>query len=153
MRQPTLTLVIAGAVLVIAIVAFAIERTGRSAGPAATAPRTAKIITRTAESEERGDDVVARALRLASIDPKHKDQWVDDIPDLDLAALTPAARATFLKIANGRHCTCGCGFTLAGCRRYDDECETSGPRARALYDSVRAGTIARADGYPERPKI
>jgi len=77
---------------------------------------------------------------------------VDDIPDLDLAALTGPERERFLRIANGRRCTCGCGFTLAGCRRFDSECETSGPRARALYDSVRAGQITSAQGFPERPK-
>jgi hypothetical protein len=76
---------------------------------------------------------------------------VDDIPDLDLAALTPAERELFTRIANGRACTCGCGFTLAGCRRFDSECEFSGPRASALYDSVHAGKLTRADGYPAKP--
>ena len=101
---------------------------------------------------DTGEDVIARALRLAAIDTTKKKAWVDDIPDLDLAALTGPERERFLRIANGRRCTCGCGFTLAGCRRFDSECETSGPRARALYDSVRAGQITSAQGFPERPK-
>jgi hypothetical protein len=100
---------------------------------------------------DTGEDVVARALRLAGIDTTRKKQWVDDIPDLELASLTPAARETFLRIANGRRCNCGCGFTLAGCRRFDSECDVSGPRARALFDSVRAGWITSADGFPGRP--
>jgi hypothetical protein len=104
-----------------------------------------------AEPDGAGEDVVARALRLAAIDTTKKREWVDEIPDLDLAALTPAEREVFTRIANGRACTCGCGFTLAGCRRFDTECEYSGPRARALFDSVRAGQLARADGYPARP--
>jgi hypothetical protein len=99
-----------------------------------------------------GEDVVARALRLAGIDSTKKKEWVDDIPDLELASLSPAARETFLRIANGRRCRCGCGFTLAGCRRFDSECEVSGPRAQALFDSVRTGRVASAEGFPERPK-
>jgi len=100
---------------------------------------------------DTGEDVVARALRLAAIDTTQKKQWVEDIPDLELASLAPAARETFLRIANGRRCNCGCGFTLAGCRRFDSECDKSGSRARALFDSVRAGLVTRADGFPERP--
>ena len=101
--------------------------------------------------DDAGEDVVGRALRLAAIDTTRKQKWVDEIPDLDLAALTPAQRARFTRIANGRACTCGCGFTLAGCRRFDSECEFSGPRASALYDSVHTGKLTRADGYRERP--
>ena len=102
-------------------------------------------------ADDSGEDAVARALRLAAIDTTRKRVWVDDVPDLDLAALAPAARETFLRIANGRACTCGCGFTLAGCRRFDSECEVSGPRAGALFDSVRAGRIRSAGDFPERP--
>ena len=103
-----------------------------------------------ATPDDAGEDVVARALRLAAVDTTKKREWVDEIPDLDLAALTPAEREVFTRIANGRACTCGCGFTLAGCRRFDSECEFSGPRASALYDSVHSGTLTRADGYPAK---
>lgn len=101
--------------------------------------------------DEAGEDVVARALRLARIHEDEKTRWVDELPDLELAALTPEAREVFLRIANGRACSCGCGFTLAACRRFDDQCEVSGPRARALFDSVRAGRIRGAEGFRERP--
>ncbi len=104
-----------------------------------------------ATPDDAGEDVVGRALRLAAIDTTKKREWVDLIPDLDLAAMTPAQRGTLMRIANGRACTCGCGFTLAGCRRFDTECEFSGPRASALYDSVHTGKLTRADGYRERP--
>ena len=100
---------------------------------------------------DSGEDVVARALRLAAIDTTKKKEWVEDIPDLDLASLSPGAREVFLRIANGRRCRCGCGFTLAGCRRFDSECDVSGPRAQALFDSVRTGKVASAEGFPERP--
>jgi|SRR5882672_1332044 len=148
MRLPPRILEIVGAAVAVVLVAVALQRTLRFPVRRVPPPATAK-----APRGEPGDDVIARALRLASTDSTHKDQWVDEIPDLDLPALSPAARATFLRIANGRRCTCGCGYTLAGCRRFDAQCEYSGPRARALYDSVRAGAIARADGYPERPQF
>ena len=99
---------------------------------------------------EGDEDVVGRALRLAQIDSTQKTRWVDDIPELELASLEPGSREVFLRIANGRKCTCGCGFTLAACRRYDDQCDVSGPRARALFDSVKAGSIRSAAGFRER---
>lgn len=98
-----------------------------------------------------GEDVVARALRLARIDEDEKTRWVEDLPELDLAALDPAGREVFLRLANGRSCSCGCGFTLAACRRFDDQCEVSAPRARALYDSVRTGQVRSAEGFRTRP--
>jgi hypothetical protein len=96
-------------------------------------------------------DVVARALDIARGDSTHKEAWVEEIPDLELASLGPAARETFLRIANGRRCDCGCGYTLAACRRFDSTCDVSGPRAKALFDSVSAGRIASAEGFRERP--
>jgi len=116
-------------------------------GAGGTAPALAADV-----ASDSGEDVVARALRLAAIDTTKKKQWVDDIPDLELESLSGPARETFLRIANGRACTCGCGFTLAGCRRFDSECEFSGPRAKALFDSVRSGRIASAQGFPQRPR-
>jgi hypothetical protein len=96
-------------------------------------------------------DVVARALDIARGDSTHKEQWVDEIPDLELASLPGPARETFLRIANGRRCDCGCGYTLAACRRFDSTCDVSGPRARALFDSVRTGQLSDAGGFRERP--
>jgi len=100
---------------------------------------------------EPGDEVVARALEIARGDSLPHDDWVDDIPDLDLAALAETERTAFLRIANGRRCDCGCGYTLAGCRRFDPTCDVSGPRARALYDSVRSGHRFPIEGFPEPP--
>jgi len=96
-------------------------------------------------------DVVSRAIEIARGDSSHKEQWVDEIPDLELASLAAPARETFLRIANGRRCDCGCGYTLAACRRFDSTCDVSGPRAKALFDSVQAGRIRDASGFRERP--
>ena len=151
MRSPLRLLVLLGVLAVIAIAAFALRGSFQmpvrehASGDDAGAPSASEALV------DSGEDVVARALRLAAIDTTKKKEWVDDIPDLELASLPAAARETFLRVANGRRCNCGCGFTLAGCRRFDSECETSGPRARALFDSVRAGQLTSAEGFPERP--
>jgi hypothetical protein len=142
MRNPLRLLAMLGVLAVAALAVLAIRGSlqlpVRQASPAA-------------EPEPPGD-VVSRALALAQPDSvRLKTAWVDEIPDLELAALAAPARETFLRIANGRMCDCGCGYTLAGCRRYDTTCPVSGPRAQALYDSVRTGRIAEAGAYPERP--
>ena len=145
MRTPVRILIAVGALAGVVLGAVVLHRSfGLPMRVAAPSGRTVGA------PDDAGEDVVARALRLAAIDTTKKREWVDDIPDLDLAALTPAGREVFTRIANGRACTCGCGFTLAGCRRFDSECEFSGPRAGALYDSVRAGKLTRADGYPAK---
>lgn len=141
MRNPLRLLAMLGVLAVVALAVVSIRGqfapNGRRAAP---------------DLEMPSGDVVSRALELAQPDSvRLKTAWVDDIPDLALAALGERGRETYLRIANGRMCDCGCGYTLAGCRRYDTTCPVSGPRARALYDSVRTGRIARADEYPERP--
>ena len=110
----------------------------------------ARRVAETPPADPAGD-VVARALDIARGDSTHKEQWVDEIPDLELASLPGPVRDTFLRIANGRRCDCGCGYTLAACRRFDSTCDVSGPRARALFDSVRAGQLSDASGFRERP--
>ena len=111
-------------------------------------PEARNAPQRTAEPE---GDVVARALDIARGDSTHKEAWVDEIPDLELASLSAPARTTFLRIANSRRCDCGCGYTLAACRRFDSTCDVSGPRAQALFDSVLAGRITSAAGFREPP--
>lgn len=80
-----------------------------------------------------------------------KQRWVEDVRDVDLALLDAPRREIFVRFANAERCTCGCGFTLAGCRSYDAECEVSLPRIRSLFDSVRAGLITRTSGIRRRP--
>lgn len=95
--------------------------------------------------------MIAEALEPATIDSTEiKTGWRDDVPGIDLAALEPAAREVFLRHANSRMCTCGCGFTLAACRTYDPTCPVSLPRVEALRDSVQQGLIASARGLRKR---
>lgn len=156
MRSPLRVLVPLAVIAVIVAAGFVLRRSVQlpvrehASGQPTPADPGADALTPGADADS-GEDVVARALRLAAIDTTHKKEWVEDIPDLELASLSPAARETFLRVANGRHCNCGCGFTLAGCRRFDSECEVSGPRAKALFDSVHAGLLTSAEGFPERP--
>lgn len=143
MRGPLRLLIVLGFAVMAVLTALALrgsfDQPVRAPGVAADEP-----------VREGDEDVVGRALRLAQIDSTQKTRWVDDIPELELASLEPGSREVFLRIANGRKCTCGCGFTLAACRRYDDQCDVSGPRARALFDSVKAGSIRSAAGFRER---
>jgi hypothetical protein len=96
---------------------------------------------------------VDRALRLAAIDSTKKSEWVDELPGTDLSGLSPARAEVFLRFANARRCTCGCGFTLAACRRFDATCDVSGPLVAALLDSVSRGLLTDARGVRERPSV
>ena len=91
----------------------------------------------------------ARAERLAAVDSSEKTTWVDEIPEFDVSMLTPPQRRLFIRYANAQSCTCGCGFTLAACRRYDAQCDISLPRVERLRDSVAAGLLTRAEGLRE----
>ena len=89
--------------------------------------------------------------RKALAGDAEKSKWVAIIPELDVSALSQNQLEVFLSAANTQRCTCGCGYTLAGCRVYDSTCEKSGPRVAALLDSVRAGQIRSAAGLRTAP--
>lgn len=80
-----------------------------------------------------------------------KQRWVDETRGIDVSGLDPGRLELYLRLANARQCTCGCGYTLAGCRASDMTCEVSGERLAALLDSVRTGRITSARGTRERP--
>lgn len=103
--------------------------------------------------EEPGGPVVDQALRQAAPfdSAAYKQRWIDEVRGADLLGLDPKRREMFLRFANAQQCTCGCGYTLAGCRASDMTCDISGPRIDALLDSVRAGRIHDARGIRARP--
>ncbi|MEO5987953.1 MAG: hypothetical protein ABIU54_10160 [Candidatus Eisenbacteria bacterium] len=103
--------------------------------------------------EATEEDGMARAERLAALDSSEKTAWLDEVPGVDVSMFTPARREVFVRFANAQSCTCGCGFTLAACRRYDSECEVSLPRLERLRDSVAAGLLAHANGLRKRPVL
>jgi hypothetical protein len=79
-------------------------------------------------------------------------RWVEEVPGIAYDDLDPGRREIFIRFANAERCTCGCGYTLAGCRVYDSTCETSLPLILALLDSVRAGHIRTAGGIRPVPR-
>lgn len=142
--------------LVIGVVSVALLVTGLWLAFAPMAPKPPLPPPGAGELGDPGEDVVARAMRDAPVPPapvdstEIKQRWQDDVPELELAALTAEQREVFLRHANTRRCSCGCGFTLAACRAYDSQCDVSGPRIAALFDSVRAGRITRVAGMRQR---
>jgi thiol-disulfide isomerase/thioredoxin len=60
------------------------------------------------------------------------------IPGVDLAALSPTARAKVLQQLNTEHCTCGCGLTVAQCRIDDESCTVSLPLAQEMVKKAAA---------------
>lgn len=137
-----LVVMLAG-IAVIAVIAFLLRHSPRP-GDSGPPPRATL-------GEEGPEDSVQRAMRLAGVDSTKKNEWVDEIPGADVSGLTPAQAAVFIRFANAERCTCGCGFTLAACRRFDSTCDVSGPRVSALLDSVARGLVSDARGLRKRP--
>ncbi|NOT35672.1 MAG: hypothetical protein HOP12_16145 [Candidatus Eisenbacteria bacterium] len=123
--------------------------TERIVQPPAAAPLGA------AESTIAGrPDVVERALEsVAPLDSAAlRARWVDEVKGLEVAMLTAPQHELLIRFANARACTCGCGFTLAGCRTYDPSCEISSPLVEALRDSIARGFLTHARGLRPRPR-
>ena len=115
--------------------------------PAAPMPAPSRATREAPAGETRAE----RNARLSGIAEDKKSEWVDEIPGADASGLAPERREIFLRFANAERCTCGCGFTLAACRRFDQECDVSGPRVLRLLDSVAAGLVPDAEGIRRRP--
>ena len=91
------------------------------------------IVVTDAEDEDKARlaEVKARVQNAAQ---------ANKIPGVNLAALSPEARAKVLQQLNTEHCSCGCGFTLAQCRIDDPSCSVSLPLAEALVKKIAAAT-------------
>jgi hypothetical protein len=106
------------------------------------------------------DESIAQALRQARGDSAtpalpdtaaDKSRWTPVVKGFDVSGLSPVRREMFVRFANAQRCTCGCGYTLAGCRTYDPSCPVSGPRVEKLLDSVRTGRYSSAPGTRPKP--
>ena len=97
---------------------------------------------------------IDEALRLAPpVDSTaFKQRWLDEVRGVEVSDLGTRGRELFVALANTEQCTCGCGYTLAGCRASDMTCEMSSGRVQALHDSIRAGHITRARGTRKPPR-
>ena len=93
--------------------------------------------------EQADETAVEQALRQQPVTTDDdRARWVADVRGIDISALSPRQRDVFVRFANAERCTCGCGYSLAGCRSYDPTCEISGPILVALRDSVARGLVA-----------
>ena len=66
-------------------------------------------------------------------------QFYDDLPDVNLAALQPEQRASLIQETNGTKCPCNCGLTLASCRNRDRQCQTSLNICKRMVDTMVGG--------------
>jgi protein-disulfide isomerase len=61
------------------------------------------------------------------------------LPAVDMDGLTPAQKATVLKILRTHDCTCGCNMKLAQCRKEDPGCSFSRGLASVIVESIKQG--------------
>ncbi len=116
----------------------------------AAAPKPAATVV--PDTAMATDQAIQQALASAPIDSVAlKSEWHDEVRGLEYDDLSPAQRTLFLRFANAERCTCGCGYTLAGCLASDMTCDISRPRAQALLDSVRAGQVRAVRGLRAAP--
>jgi protein-disulfide isomerase len=64
---------------------------------------------------------------------------LENLPAVDLGSLSPAQKATVLKLLRGRDCSCGCGMKVAECRVKDPNCFYSKGLASVIVASLKAG--------------
>lgn len=141
-----------GRVHIVAVIAMLLLIAGIGAWWWSARPPRSMRLPPLALPDTTSDRAVDQALDLAGRDSSLiKNRWHDEVSGLDLAALDPWRHELFIRFANAERCTCGCGYTLAGCRASDMSCEVSGPRLAALLDSVHSGRIRNASGLRARP--
>lgn len=141
--------------LVIGIAALLVLALGvgvalRQFGPRRQPPPAPTAVAPT--PEEPGPGVVEEAMRSAPLDSTEiKSRWQDEVRGVDVSGLDAKQQEIFLRFANAEHCTCGCGYTLAGCKASDMSCEVSGGMLEALRDSIRSGKVRSTRGIRARP--
>jgi len=64
---------------------------------------------------------------------------LENLPAVDLSGLSPAQKATALRLLRARDCSCGCGMQVAECRVKDPNCYYSRGLASVIVASLRAG--------------
>lgn len=64
---------------------------------------------------------------------------LETLPSVDLSGLSPAQKATALKLIRARDCSCGCSMKVAECRVKDPNCFYSKGLASVIIASVKAG--------------
>lgn len=70
---------------------------------------------------------------------KHADR-ASELPGIDLSKLTPEQKTAALRSFNAETCTCGCKYTLAQCRIWDQNCQVSKNRIAKILAELMAKT-------------
>lgn len=85
-------------------------------------------------------------------------QTTEALPAIDLSSLSPAQKASALKLLRETDCSCACGMKLAECRVKDPNCSYSRGMATVVVESLKAGkseadalAAAKASRYGHRP--
>jgi len=147
------------AALALAVAVWRAVRPSTVPAPQTTGARSSTPGLLSAADSAGSDADVERALELARASAPAradstaiKNAWHDEVRGVDLVALSGARRSIFLRFANAERCTCGCGYTLAGCLASDMTCEISRSSIAVLLDSVNAGRVTSARGVREPPR-
>ena len=59
-----------------------------------------------------------------------------EIPGIDMKVLSKEHRENIMQRTNVEKCSCGCGFTIAGCRHLDTSCGVSLPMAKQIVTEI-----------------
>jgi protein-disulfide isomerase len=62
-----------------------------------------------------------------------------DLPNVDMAGLSPDQKHAVLKLLREEACTCGCGMKMAQCRMQDPKCAFSRMSATAAVKAIKEG--------------
>ena len=145
--------------LALAVLLWRAVRPAGSRAPASAGGPGGESGALSAADSAGSDQDIEHALRMAraatplEVDSTAiKSAWHDDVAGVELGSLTPAQHDVFLRFANAERCTCGCGYTLAGCLASDMTCDVSRASVAALLDSVSQGRIRSARGVRQRPR-
>jgi len=81
------------------------------------------------------------ALCLVGAALAYAQDWstFESLPAVDFSGLSPAQKATALKLLRTRDCSCGCSMKVAECRVKDPNCYYSKGLASVIIASLRAG--------------
>src|SRR5437667_4830064 len=95
-------LIVAVAALVAGVAVAMSQWRAQHAGPAAP-PAGVEV-----PAPDTGETVIGEALAQIPVDSTAlKNRWLDEVPGVDVSALSLPQRALFLRAANSYRCTCG----------------------------------------------
>lgn len=78
---------------------------------------------------------------------KHADR-ASELPGVDLSKLTAEQKTVALRNFNAESCSCGCKYTLAQCRIWDHDCQTSKKRVDKILGEVKKAKAPVAERSP-----